>query len=49
MSTPNAIFFDDQNDAETARLVELDSIDTIYANIRAITLDELDGIITRVK
>ena len=44
MSTPNAIFFEDQNDAETARLVELDSIDTIYANIRAITLDELDGI-----
>lgn len=39
---PNAVFFDDQDDAGTASLIELDETDVIYADLRPINEAELD-------
>ena len=39
---PNAVFFDNQDDAGTAALVELDETDVVYADLRPVSAAELD-------
>jgi len=39
---PNAVFLDNQDDASTASLVELDETDVVYADLRPIRAAELD-------
>ena len=39
---PNAVFLDDQDDAGTASLVELDETDVVYADLRSVGAAEFD-------